>query len=143
MTATDQEQIHRAAIVAAIEASATVQGLCGRSTEIVVERGAWRPDSQPLPAIAYDLEEFDAAGQSALLRLAALTDLSGNGYEDARELLAAAIGALTYDALAAHGVEVCPGSDRRTSVDPLAVQHEGQPQLVQADAVLPLTLFTD
>ncbi len=142
MPVTDVEQLIRQAVVTIAEANAGLQAVMGRASGIIIEKSQAVPDV-PLPILAYDLETFDEGSGRAQLALSACAD-EPEGSVKCRAILEAAAAAFTWAAFSAQGLEIVPLPQVRASVD---VDPErrlsltlGQPNLAQADSVIPLLL---
>src|SRR5689334_8494772 len=113
MPVTDLDQLLRQAIIAILSTDATLRTLCGRTTRIAIERDTFTKD-QPLPAIAFDLREVDFGSNRLELVLTGCAEGNDSG-KKTRELLEAAVAALSYAAFAAQSLEVVPSVPVRRS----------------------------
>lgn len=139
MPATDVEQQLREAIVAILGASSTIATLCG-GTARIVDRETPGPAST-LPCLAYDLIYDDITGRAELL-LTGIAD-EGDALGKARELVKAAVGALTQPAFAAQAsaLQVAPSAAVGQNVAEVGeVAVAGTPNLRQADRSLTLVV---
>ena len=136
MTTTDVEQLVREAVVTILEADAPLITLMG-GTARVVDRGTLGPDVA-FPCLVYDVQDFnEATGQMTLL-LTGLDTTQATAPSVARHLVKAAADALTQTAFAGQGMQVAPSDRRMVNVDEAGLIEIGNPNLRQADSLVPL-----
>ena len=139
MPATDRDQQLREATAAILAANAGVIALCaGR----IVDRATPGP-AIALPAIAYELTEYAEATGRAEILLTGLAD-EADGHGKARELVKAAVDALTQSAFAAqsYALQVAPSAPITPRQDEVGLfEVEGLPNFRQADRVLPVLVL--
>lgn len=146
MTTTDRTQLVQEAATAILSASAAIQAIAGRATDLV--REPYTLGRATLPLLVVAVREHQLAANRAELLIAAVADdgTTQSASQICAALLEQAETALTPSAFAAQGVEVLAGAGRRTtdSLDAptlLALLTEGSPTLQVAELALPLIVF--
>lgn len=127
----------RQAIVALIEADVTLQGLLGRSTDMV--RTVDQLGDAPLPILVFGSPAWDPQGRRMSVPLGAVAEQGVDGPTALTEALLAQL-ELVLDALGfnAQGVDAVPFPFDRAPGD---IDAEGSPTLTIAEATVTLLVF--
>lgn len=136
MPATDVEQQLREALVTILEADATLISLMGGAAR-VVDRQTLGPASV-LPCLAYDVLSYSDADGRATVLLTGLDTTPETAPSVARHLVKAAADALTQTAFAGQALDVAASERQNQNVADVGLIDLGNPNLRQADAILPL-----
>lgn len=132
------------AVLAILNADATVQARCGRATECAIAWGAFDLDRDPLPMLVFqDTEEVGGAieGTRRVSGVLAAFATGETADDVAAGLLDAAEAALTLPALAARGLDACPDPAALPFPrDRIPIEDLGLPTLVQRTMALAIII---
>lgn len=127
----------RQAIVALVTADATLQALCGRSTDLV--RAVGQLSEATLPILVMGQPTWDSRSRQMVVPLGAVAeDGTVGANETTQALLAQLEVALDAPGLVAQGVDAVPLAFDRTAGE---IDEEGSPTLTIAEATMTLLVL--
>jgi hypothetical protein len=128
----------RQAIVALVAADATLQTLCGRSTDLI--RAPTQLSEAPLPILVFGDPIWDSRSRQMIVPLGAVAEDSSTAgaNQTTQALLAQLEVVLSAPGFKAQGVEAAPLAFDRT---PGEIDNEGSPTLTIAEATATLMVL--